>query len=49
MFILCFSRTLLDIRYTENRLPEPDEDMDEEDLKALDLPFDDFVKYMKNK
>ena len=22
---------------------------DEEDLKALDLPFDDFVKYMKNK
>lgn len=38
-----------DIRYTENQLPEPDEDMDEEDLKALDLPFDDFVKYMKNK
>ena len=42
-----------DISYHENRLPEPDEtdeeDIDEEDLAALDLPFDDFVKYMENK
>ena len=41
-----------DIPYHENRLPEPDEDIDdvdEEDLAALDLPFDDFVKYMENK